>query len=409
MGLKVGELFVDMGIEGSEKTLGAITGIRSGLQSTSNFAFETKAALLGAMYAVQQLFASSNRTGTELSNFNSLLGVSAQTLQRYQYAARQVGVSNQEMEGTFKNIQSTMTKALMGEGVPKGLARVSMLTGGMTPEDLKRFTEKPQELIQKLQEYALKETNAGLRNEVLKSFGISDGVAAAMARNAFRPDVLSRAPVYSDNEIKSLDKANAAWGNLGNKIEMAIGKFNAKHGVDLVKNIDMIADKVLKLADSFMKLADKLKIFELIGDVFKGWGMIFDEINKSLDEQAAKTGKPTPGLGDLGKSLDTIEVKPGRSLSEEFNFAVDMFKSGKWKEMFGGKNFTIAPEMSGRALAPSLSAPRSAGGGTTNQTINVNQTQHFNHDGTDPGKAKSSQNQAVRDAYRQMPAQAQGN
>jgi len=405
--MKLGELFFDLGVEGSEKTVGAVTGVRSGLKETASVGLETKAAILGAMYAVQQLFSTSNRAGNDLKNFNSLLGVSAQTLQQYQYAARQVGVSNSEMEGTFKGLQSTLTRTLMGEGAPKGLARVSMLTGGMTADDLKKFAEQPQLLIQKLQEYAQKETNAGLRNEVLKSFGVGEGVAAAMKRNAFRPEILSQAPTYSDNEIASLDKANAAWSNLGNKIEMAVGKFNAKHGGELVKDISIITDKVLKLAEAFVKLAEKLKFFELIGKVFQGWAMIFDTINEAVDEAAAqdqKKGVKGSTSENFIERLMPKKVGEPRSIGEETQNVLDFFRGGGMSKLFNGE-----PLVSPKAIAPGMPAVQGGASNTTTQNVNVNQTMNFPGAGTDPAKTADATRQAVKQAFRQMPAQSQGN
>ncbi len=306
--MNLAELFVSLGVKGSEKTMGAITGMRQGLKDTASTAWETKVALVGAMYALERLFAASGQTGTSLTNFNALLGVSAQTLQQYQYAARQAGVSNQEVEGTFKALQATMTKTLMGEGAPKGMARVAALTGSMTTQDVDRFAKQPQLLIQKLQEYAQKETNAGLRNEVLKSFGVGDSMIAALNRKAFRPEVLNRAPAYSDKEVKALDSANIGWSNLGNKIEMAIGHLNAAHGGDLVKDFSKITDQVIKLAGAFEKLSEKAELFKWLGKVFEGWTYIFVALTAAIEKMSDTSppelgadGKPQKKLSDAGK------------------------------------------------------------------------------------------------------------
>lgn len=395
MGMKVGELFLDLGVEGSEKTLGLITGVKGGLQSTASEGLAAKAAIVGAMYALQSLFSTSNKTGNDLSNFNSLLGVSTKTLQQYQYAARQVGISNSEMEGTFKGLQSTMTKVLMGESAPKGLAQVAQLTGDIDMEDIQAFANKPELLIQRLQQYAQLEKNVGLRNEVLKSFGIGDGVMAGLTRNAFTSDVLSRAPTYSDSDIKNLDKANAAWSNLGTTIEMAVGKFNAKHGGELVKDITLITEKVIKLSESFITLAEKLKIFELIGKVFEGWGMIFDTINQEVDAQN-KTGQKsdTPVLDYLTPK----KVGGPKSFGEEFGNVIDFMKSGQLSKVFDnmGRVESYIPK-------PGQT------GGTTTTTVNAPVTINANHSVNDPNALRSTVSEAVKQAHDQMAARAQGN
>ncbi len=469
----VAELFVNLGVKGSDKTLGALGSMQKGLKDTASVSLEAKAAIVGAMYALEKLFATSGQAGTDLTNFNTILGVSAQTLQKYQYAARQMGVSNQEVEGTFKSLQGAMTKTLMGEGAPKGLARVSMLTGGMTAADLKKFAEQPQLLIQKLQEYASKETNAGLRREVLSSFGVGEGMQAAMRRGAFTPQALAKAPTYSDREINSLDKANIAWSNLGNKIEMAVGHFNAAHGGQLVADISKLVDQVFKLASAFETLAEKAKFFQAIGTAFKGWTMIFEGATKAVEaiqgaaDDPAKSAKLKSNFadfitGDLPDMFKTIrdevigvpEAKepekkkeegyssgPGSTAREQTTqekpsygerignalmnggqgeslagIAIDALKAGT-KVNVGG-TADIKPKLR-LAIPPSPTqvtpkaiapaAPAGVGGATAAQNVEVNQTLNFNQDVNDPKKTSDSVKKSVRDAARMLSSQGQAN
>ncbi len=421
------------------------------------------------MYALERLFATSGHAGTELTNFNSLLGVSAKTLQEYQYAARQAGVSNQEVEGSFKALQSAMTKTLMGEGAPKGLARVALLTGSITPEDIDRFAKQPQLLLQRLQQYARKETNAGLRREVLNSFGVGEGVQSALIRNAFNPGALSKAPAYSEKEIKALDRANIAWSNLGNNIEMAVGHFNAKHGGQLVTDISKITDEVLKLVEAFTKMAEKIKLFEAIGKVFEGWTLIFDAITASVDGTNEALGKggaegtapSTPGdktgqsmslskgyialekffteglpkaWENLGKSgVQGVgdpalkDVLTGANLKKSNPslgvLGLDVWKhsKGAWdkmensgvgdpaiKAMLDRERSNVVPFPESKSVAPNAPAAATPGGGAPIQNFNVDQTLNFQHDGKDHQRAANDMKRAVKDAYRQMPAQAQG-
>ena len=95
------------------------------------------------MYALGRLVNSTGKQGNELAHFNALMDTSTKTLQQYQYAAQQVGVSNEEVTGSFKGLQSSMTKILTGEAVPKGLARLAMVTGEISPEDILKFRLLP--------------------------------------------------------------------------------------------------------------------------------------------------------------------------------------------------------------------------------------------------------------------------
>lgn len=285
------ELFVNLGIKGADKTLGALAKTGKGLEGVKSTSLEAKAAIFGALYALERLFSKSGQAGTDLTNFNSVLGVSTKTLQQYQYAARQVGVSNQETENSFRALQSSMTKMSMGEGAPKGYAQVAMLTGGITADDVNKFMQNPELLLQRLQQYAQKEKRLGIRNEALKSFGLSDNMVAALSRNTFTPQNLKKAPTYSEKEIASLDKANIAWSNLGSKIEMAIGRINAERGGQLIKDISNITTSVLRLTDALLKLADTLQIFKGLSKVFEGLVYLTDAADYITKQSQTDSGR----------------------------------------------------------------------------------------------------------------------
>ncbi len=331
--MDLGQLFVNLGVKGDDKAVDALTKLKKGFKDTASEGLAAKAALLGALYATERMFAGSNQRGNELTNFNALMGTGTQTLQRYQYAARQVGVSNDELAGSFKGLASISTKVLTGKGAPEGTARVAQIIGARTDEMQKLFTQAtqghPEALLQALQTYASREQNQGLRNEVLKGFGLSDNMTAALVRQAFTPQQLAQAPTYGEGEVKQLDKNNAAWGNLSNKFEMMVGHFNAAHGGQLVKDLSIITDKVFALATAFEKLSEKAHFFELLGKAFSGWAQIFqttieviDKVNALSDlssDDPKKKKKAEEVLGDWKKDLAqmgsaALEAITGESL-----------------------------------------------------------------------------------------------
>lgn len=466
MGTSVGELFVSLGVKGGDKTQSTISGVQKGLKDTATFSLEAKAAIVGAMYALERLFAASGQTGTNLTNFGAILGTGTQTLQQYQYAARQVGVTNEALEGTFKSLAATSTKILRGETKPTGLAQVSRRTG-LTFEEIKQSQSNPEILLQRLQQYAQLQKDIGLRNSDLKSFGLSDDIIAGLARNAFRPDVLKKAPVYKESEVQALDKANIAWSNLSTKIEMAFGHFNAKHGGEIVTQISKIVDEVTKLAEAFTKLAEKVKLFDKLTLVFTGWGHIFEGISEAVDaisefadSQASLKEEGNPTVGQIednqkqsAKTSDRLldAFMSGGSQDSLISILIDVLKEKAASAPKGEKNrqppaaqtpapragvvpsaysgsvtptvvrptlqivspktlAPVPPVISPKSIAPAVKPVESASN-TKAPHVEIKQTFAFENSDGNPGNigraARNGTQDGVQRAFKQMGAQNQ--
>lgn len=420
--MKIADLFVELGVKGAEKAVGAFNAVGDQLKGLGSLSLEAKAGILAAMYALEQMMAKSGAAGTNLTNFSALTGASAKTLQQYQYAARQAGISNEETANTFKTLQDQMSKTALGKGAPAGFGRVAMLTGGITAADVDKFMKNPELLLQRLQEYAQKEKRVGLRNEALKSFGLSEGMISALSRQTFRPNVLNRAPTYSDKEIGSLDKANIAWSNLGNKIEMAIGHFNAMHGQELVKDISMIVDKVVLLTNALLRLADSLKLFKGLGMVTEGAASLVNTLSKVVTNPSKELPKVGESVADFAKELPSVfsaaledfmppsESTPKTAITKNKN-TIHNTITPVGKERAASNLKLIAPPShipKGIETAkPVLKSPTEKS--ATTQTFNVNQNLNFSgHDSKDHTDTARSVHKAVKDAFRQLSSQVQG-
>lgn len=367
--MNIGELFVTLGMKGADKTAKDLEGVQKGMSGVYSTSLEAKVAIVGAAYALEQLFAASGAMGTNLTNFSAALGISAQTLQQYQGAAREVGVTNEAVESSFRGLQSAATKTLLGKGGPEGLARVGALTGGFTTQDLELYQKAPELFLQRLQQYAQKEGNAGLRNEVLKSFGLGEDMIAAVARNAFNAQSLARAPRYGDREIESLNKSNIAWSKLGTHIEMAIGHFNAKHGNELVSGITKITDAVIKLLEAFMKFAEATHLFNFLA--------------KTLDVAAKLTNV----------AAEDVDVVTGEDVKKTLGSPK---KIAQWQDFASAfeknQDKFIQPSMKGYDTNSNVY------NNTVNQTLEMPETK-------DPLRAAEHGARHINNAMRQLPAQ----
>jgi len=394
--VNIGEFFLSLGIKGAEKTLSALSNAKKGMGELGSASLEAKAALLGAAYAFERLMSNSARAGTDLENFNALTGISAQTLQQYQYAARQVGISNEEMASTFKGVQNVMTNMRLGKGAPEGLAILS----GKVGFDSNRAKSDTTYVMKKLQEFANAEHEVGMRNFVLKSFGVGENVMAGMARNAFRPEVMQKAPTYNEKEIHHLDQANAAWSNLGNQVQMAIGHFNAAHGTQLVKDLSMILDKVIKLTEAFLKLAEVLHLFEGIGKIFEGWGKIFDLANGGVKKVKDALSSPE-GTKELGKNtLGFLKEMPSVLGVMAGDLAEKIMPSA---QAAGPNAAALKVKPSANPITPKMVSPSVGNSVQSNSTQNnVNQTFHFQTDGSNHKQVGDANQKAVTKAFYQI-------
>lgn len=368
--MKIAELFVNLGVKGGDQAGKALTGVKTGLEGVKSMGLETKAMIAAVVYGLERMMSQSAQTGTDLKNFTTLTGMSAQNLQQWQYAARQAGVSGEELTGSLKAVQNSMTNMLLGKGAPEGMAMLANKVGF----DPKRARDTMY-VMQQLQKFA-QQVPADIGNNMLKSFGVSDGTIAAMRRNMFTDKNFKKAPTYSDKEVNTLNKVDVAWANLGQKIQMAMGHLTAKNGLKIVEDISKMSGEVFKLIDALTKLADKLKVFELLGKAFQGWAMILNSATSGISSLTGAATDPKK-RSDLGASIkDFIMEAPG-----------------------------VAKAMYDDVTAPDVKPALNAAG---NQNINVNQTLNFQHDGKDAHKTGQSVHKAVKDTYRQMSAQSQG-
>jgi hypothetical protein len=360
MSLKVGEMFVNLGVKGAEKTVGAVTQTQKAMGELGSASLETKAAIVGAIYSLERLFAASGKMGTSLTNFAALTGISTRTLQEWQYAMIQGGGTAEEMTQNFKNIQASMARLNLMEGPPKYLALMAQLIHDPSLWAHKDDTVYMANAYVKGLQAAKNDPRAkGIMNEVARSLGLTDNFITTARRGLFSPDVFKKAPTYSDNEIKALDKANIAWANLELKIERAIGHFNALHGGDLVRDVSVIADKMLLIVNSLERIAEKIQLFKSINGLVSDTAKVIGDTANLLDKPGKATGKQL--LGDTSKFLLDTSIYPIL-----------------------------------RKIFPSL---------PTTDTV-INQTFQLPASST-PQQTADLAGKAVKDAYRQNPAQLQ--
>jgi hypothetical protein len=285
--VKIADLFIAIGISGAANVKNTLGETQKGLGETASSALYTKAAIIGALYALERLVSASNHAGAELQSFAAYSGFSAEKLQRLAYAGRQFGATGEDIKGSIMGITKAMAQLdTTGKG-PEGLWVVSRQVG------LDKTKLRDAEYVfGKLQEFAQKsKLPIGIANQALESFGLSAGTIAAMRQNAFNPAALARANIYTDKQTDALARMNAQWGNLFDNWEKMIGRLNTKHGGQLIKDLTGVSREVEHLITALAGLADKLKFFQVIGLVMKELAVDFKVIGDMVSViTGTKTG-----------------------------------------------------------------------------------------------------------------------
>lgn len=281
MSQKVGEMFMELGVKGSNATVGALGEARKGIMELGSMSLEAKAAIIGLFYTLEKLFTATGQQGVALTNMNTVTGMSVKTLQQYEFALRQVGGTAAEMDQTFKGLQNSITNMIFGKGAPERLlAVVSQLKKAgidIGNQEQKQWAEHPEKLLQRLQQYAqLKTVPLFEKSNFLKSFGLGDNVVAALEKNAFRPEIFKQASVYSDKTVAGLNASAIAWSNVADKFEHAFGMITSKFGGPLAADFEKLVDPVAHLAAAIIELSDKMKLLQGIGKTFEGWAKILN-------------------------------------------------------------------------------------------------------------------------------------
>lgn len=365
--MQIAELFILLGMKGTDDVDKSLKNTKSGLGEAKSMALETKAAILAVVYGLQQLTSASNRTGTELTLFGSATGLSTKWLQQMQFAARQVGVEASEITGSIKSVQDSMTEMLLHGKAPAGMSTLANLVG--FDMNQARDTQYVMEQLQKLMQSVPPDIGKSLG----KSFGLSENVMAAMRQNAFRPDVFAKAPAYSEREAESLTKVGAAWANLGQKIEMAIGHLNAKHGMQLINDLSKVTSEILKLTEALIVLGEKAKVFQWMGMAFKGLGMLIGNVTETIGNVEKE------GIKSRGKAV------------------LEQYKS------FG----KLAVDSIEDFVSPNMTPPATQNNQRKEVNNNVNVQVH-NHGVKDAKEGAHHFQRAVSNIYRQKSAQGEG-
>ncbi len=262
--MTAGELFVNIKLAGAEAATKAIGGVKGALTDVGSTSLEAKAAVLGVVYALEQMMSGAAQTGTALSLFGASTGISTTELQKWQYAARQVGVQAEDITASFKGVQSAMQAMIYNHKAPEGMA-ILFKNIGFDPTRARDTVY----VMNKLME-ASKTLQPEVFAKFAKSFGLTENAIAFMIKNKVDIAGVKDSMVMSDREIEQLNRVDAAWANLWNTTKLMAAAGTAKFGLPVVGEIS----KSLKFLNTLYGAMQKvIGVGPTMGAVMAGIGV----------------------------------------------------------------------------------------------------------------------------------------
>jgi hypothetical protein len=204
------ELSARLGLDGSAFKAG-LDKAKAGVASLRSSIGSGIGSQVGGMLGVAAIVAYAKSTidlGGKISNTSARLGISAEELQRWTFAATQTGASAEDITSFFEKLAVAKAKALAGDKA----AIASFKALGVSMDDLKK---------KKVADIALqvgKTMQSGNVEDLLPSLGEVGGKSAGALIPAFKGDleaVMASAPVMSNEAVAKMDEA-------GGKIDEAM-------------------------------------------------------------------------------------------------------------------------------------------------------------------------------------------
>lgn len=383
--MTIAEFFVEVGVKGTAKATSALNSIKSGLTDVSSSGLAAKAAIVGVVYAVERLTLGAAQMGTTFKQFENFTGISAQGLQRWQYALTQSGVVAEETQKNIENVQQTMGKLLLGEGQPKGYGILQSLVGF----DITRAKDTLY-VMGKLREYLKADSNITRANEVGQSFGLSPAVIQALRTTTVDLDKISKNQLISDSTIDRLNKTNIAWMNFWRTLKLFQANLVSDYGISAIKSLSNAFKVVVDTGVAVSKLT---KDFTILKDVAIVAGAAL----------AAYFAPVTATVSALILLLSEVQkYREGKGIFSEKGGVGKLFNE-KGRSEYGDK---IRDFMHGIFGAPPSLTPRPAapdgsklpeGSKTTSMNIKID-----NHGVEGADQIEESFNTAVNFAFRQL-------
>ena len=264
--MTIAQLFVELGVIGTTKTTQALKSVRDDLTDVSMQGLAAKAAVLGVVYALEQMVTSGLKAGANLTMFSRFTGMDPIWLQKWQELMRGVGVSAEDTESSIEGLQKVMGEMSAGQGAPKGLQAIYLAMQQMgRPIDMARFQKDMKYAMSVLRDYATHSADSDvMKNMWLGSIFGSKSFIAGIKSVKDSLDSIRPSRILDAKELATLNKGSVAWSDFLRDFDMLKEHLSARYAISFISNLDEAVQEIQSLADAFEKLNPFLKTFLLV-------------------------------------------------------------------------------------------------------------------------------------------------
>lgn len=310
-------------------------------------------------------------TGAQLDRVSARMGISADTLSRWQGAVRQSGGTAEGFLATIQGLSQEMTNLdVTGQSpISKWLSFL-----GVSLRDTDGKIKTTEKLLADLLDAAnSKISDPSHRFNILKEIGIDEGtINLGMKGKAERERLLAAQTAYSDKDAESARKAQERWEG----VQLRIERITQKLVIDLIPAFERLSNKMEELANTSVPVLRE--IFDWIDKIDK----ITTKWTKGIDNLLPKFSNPTlqklfGGYGGTAAKINPLTsiaggVAAGGQKITEFINSDAVSKEDRstikgWSEKLLGI-FGLKPKNG----AQSTASTQSSGAGTTRGVRNNN-------------------------------------
>lgn len=284
----VGELFVKIGVKGSEQANRSLRETKGGLTNIAQEGWKAKIAIMAAIAAIEKMFSSSAKMGTSLMLTSTALGLDAKKLGDLQFAMSRAGMSASDTNAALSSLSKTFADIALNKIPPDMFIPLKELAG----IDIADMTDpsKLPAVLDKLWKLS-KTGNMPILTQFFQGAGINEQFVSAL-RLLEKPPSSYKDPFNFGKSAKDLMRIDVKLDDLQRRFNDISKNFTLKFGDKLLPAIERLAAVLDKLLTLVYKLDSLVGFFSKVSDFA---GFITDALSQKVEAipksyEAAKAG-----------------------------------------------------------------------------------------------------------------------